>query len=307
MEKLSKKIIEIIGVPSDLGANVRGACMGPAALRTAELSARLQQLGYQIMDQGDIVVPIRDGLTQSDRNNHFLDQIQQICLDLATRIEKALDEQRFPMVLGGDHSIAMGSIAGVSNHFHKQQKKLGLIWCDAHADMNTPTSSPSMNIHGMPLAVALGQGHPQLVGIGGARPKVSAENTVLIGIRTIDKVEKEILRKSGVTYFTMRDIDEMGMYKVMTEALAIAGDRTAGIHLSFDLDGIDPQFAPGVSTPVPGGLNFREAHLVPELLFESGKLVSMDFVELNPFTDVSAKAANFAVDLIESALGKTIV
>lgn len=301
------KTIEIIGAPSDLGANMRGACMGPAAIRIAGLNQKIRDLGYTVIDTGDIPVPVRDSLSDKDASEHYINQIVPICEKLCKRTEEVMDRGHLPIILGGDHSIAIGTIAGASNHFKRKNQKMGLVWVDAHADMNTPTSSPSCNIHGMPVSTVLGNGFPQLVAVGGNRPKVFAENSVLIGLRTIDKVEKEILRKSGVTYFTMRDIDEMGMYKVMNEALQIAGEGTDGIHLSFDLDGVDPQFAPGVSTPVMGGLNFREAHLVPEMLHESGKLTSIEFVELNPLSDVSSKSTEFMINLIESALGKTIV
>lgn len=301
------KTIEILGVPSDLGANMRGACMGPALIRIVGLQQRLADLGYTVIDRGDLTVPIRESLTPKDAQDHFLDPISKLCTDLALRVQHTLDRGHLPIVLGGDHSIAIGTISGVSNHFAAKNQKMGLIWVDAHADMNTFASSPSCNIHGMPLSAVLGNGHEKLTDIGRKGPKVLPRNSVLIGIRTIDATEKEILRKSGVTYFTMRDIDEMGMYKVMNEALSLAGDGTAGIHLSFDLDSIDPQFAPGVSTPVPGGLNFREAHLIPEMLHESGKLASVEFVELNPVADISARSAEFTINLIESALGKTIV
>ncbi len=300
-----QKTIEIIGVPSDLGANLRGANMGPASLRIANLKTKIEQQGYTVTDLGDLHVPIRESLPETVQRNHFLEPIADLCSSLATITEGILDRSHIPLTIGGDHSVAIGSISGVIRHFHKRDEHIGLIWVDAHADVNTPHTSPTGNVHGMPLAVLMGQGHDVLTSI--SPQKLRPENTVLIGIRNIDDEEKRVLRESGIRYFSMRDIDEKGMFAVMREAIAFASKGTAGIHVSFDIDGIDPRYAPGVSTPVSGGLTLREAHLCLEMLSETQKLTSMDFVELNPFTDVGAQSANVTVDFILSALGKSIV
>lgn len=301
------KTVEIIGVPSDLGANIRGACMGPSAIRIARLQPMIQELGYQVIDRGDILVPIRETLGQKDHEEKFLKPILKMCEDLAIKTIEALQRGHIPVVLGGDHSIALGSITGVVKHMQQQKKKLGLVWVDAHADINTHETTPSGNIHGMPLAALLGMGRPELTGIGGFSPKIEANKVALIGVRTIDELEKDNLRKSGIHYFNMRHIDEKGMYHVMQEAIRVVSDGTDGIHVSFDIDGIDPAFAPGVSTPVDGGLNFRECHLVLEMLHETGKICSLEIVELNPATDVGGQSARLAAHLILSALGKAIV
>lgn len=302
-----KKTVEIIGVPTDLGANLRGACMGPAAIRIAGLKAKIEELGHIAIDRGDLSVPIREALEPALETRQYLMPIRDICRSLMTMTKAALDQGRTPLVIGGDHSIGVGTISGVAAHFRAKGQSMGLIWIDAHADVNTPSSSPSGNIHGMPLATILGQGHEELVTLGSDRVRVAPKNVALIGIRMIDMVERELLRASGITYFTMRDIDEKGMTWVMERAIAVASDGTSGIHVSFDLDGVDPVYAPGVSTPVTGGLSFREAHLALEKTFESGKLTSLEFVELNPFTDIRSQTANLCVDLIQSALGKSIV
>lgn len=304
---MATKAVQIIGVPLDLGANMRGANMGPSAIRIADLHQKIGVLGYQVSDLGDIPVPIRDTLPAESHRARFLREIQNVCHDLQQRVYQSLSDDKLPIILGGDHSIALGTISGTSR-FHKERKeKVGLIWVDAHADMNTPASSPSGNVHGMPLSIILGNGHPALVDIGYAGAKVSPENIALIGIRTLDGAEKEICRKSGIRYFTMREIDERGMHTVMKEALAVATKGTSAIHLSFDIDGIDPLYAPGVSTPVTGGLSYREAHLALEMIADTGMLRSMEFVELNPMTDLVHKTAMLTVELIQSALGKSIV
>jgi arginase len=300
-----QRTIEIIGVPSDLGANIRGANMGPASLRIANLKLKVEQQGYSVVDLGDLHVPIRESLPLKVQQEKYLTPIKELCENLATSTEAILDRQHIPLVLGGDHSIAIGSVSGVLRHFEKQNQHVGMVWFDAHADVNTPATSPSGNIHGMPLAVLIGKGHPELTAI--STSKIRPQNCVLIGIRNIDDEEKRILRESGIRYFTMRDIDEKGMFAVMREAIKYASDGTAGIHVSFDIDGIDPRYAPGVSTPVSGGITLREAHLAMEMLSETQKIVSLEFVELNPFTDVGAQSANVTVDLLLSALGKSIV
>ena len=301
------KTVGIVGVPSDLGANIRGANMGPAAIRIAGLKKNIEQIGYKCTDWGDLQIPVRDALPQEIIDQQFLGPITDLCGELEQKTYDLMSKEQIPLTIGGDHSIAIGSVSGVSRFFKEQNQDMGLIWVDAHADINTPDSSESGNIHGMPLATLLNHGHSNLTSIGFPGLKVNPKKVALIGIRTIDAIEKEILRTSGISYYTMRDLDERGMSAVMNEAIEITGNGSAGIHLSFDIDGIDPLYAPGVSTPVTGGLSFREAHLLLEILAESGKLCSMDFVELNPFTDKGPKSAHLTVDLILSALGKSIV
>ena len=299
------RTIEIIGAPSDLGANIRGSNMGPAAIRIANLKTKIEQQGFRVVDLGDLHVPIRESLMPDIQNELYLTPIRDICQRLAEITEGIMDRGNIPITLGGDHSVAIGSISGILRHFEKKQAELGLIWIDAHADVNTPESSPSGNIHGMPLAVLLGKGHPELLSI--SKKKLRPQNTALIGIRNIDNAEKRLLRESGIKFFTMRDIDEKGMFTVMREAIEHASNGTAGIHASFDIDGIDPRYAPGVSTPVSGGLTLREAHLCLEMIYETKKLVGMDLVELNPVADINAQSAHLVVDLILSGLGKSIV
>ncbi len=304
---MQSKSVQVIGVPLDLGANMRGANMGPSAIRIAELHRKIEVLGYTVEDIGDLPVPVRDTLPAAAVQAKFLPQIMSVCDDLQTLVRNALVAGHCPLVLGGDHSIGIGTISGVSRYFRERQQRVGMIWIDAHADINTPSSSPSGNIHGMPLAVVLGQGFPDLVNLGGFAPKVRPENVALIGIRAIDGAEKDLCRKSGVRYFTMREIDERGMAVVMKEAVAVASQGTHGIHLSFDIDGIDPLYAPGVSTAVTGGISYREAHLALEMIADTGLLSSMEFVELNPMTDHVHKTAQLVVELVQSALGKSIV
>jgi len=303
----STKAVEIIGVPLDLGANMRGANMGPSAIRIADLHQKIAVLGYSIVDAGDLEVPVRDTLPDAAKAAKFLPQITRLCQTLERQVHDAMVAGRIPIVIGGDHSVAIGTIAGVSRFHREQGERMGLVWVDAHADINTPPTTPSGNIHGMPLAVALGQGHPELTAIGGNGPKVRPENVALVGIRSIDGDEKDNLRRSGIRYFTMREIDERGMAAVMQDAIQVAAAGTAGIHLSLDMDGIDPLYAPGVSTPVTGGLSYREAHLALEMLADTGLTRSMEFVELNPMTDLDHKTAQLTVELVQSALGKSIV
>jgi arginase len=304
---MSLRAVQVIGVPIDLGANMRGANMGPASIRIADLHQKIAVLGYEVHDAGDLAVPIRDTLGEESQKRKFLSEIARVCEDLQAKVYESLTQNRLPIVLGGDHCIGMGSISGTARYYRERGEKIGLVWIDAHADMNTPESSVSGNIHGMPLSVVLGDGHPELTGIAGFSPKVLPENVALLGIRTLDGGEKEILRKSGIRYFTMREIDERGMATCMREAIAVASRGTAAIHLSLDMDGIDPQHAPGVSTPVTGGLSFREAHLALEMLADTGLLRSMEFVELNPMTDLAHKTALLTTELVQSALGKSIV
>ena len=304
---MMKKIVDIHGVPLDLGANIRGANMGPSAIRIAGLHQALSNLGFESREKGDLFVQQREQISKSDAAKNFLLAISDACNKLADRTEQSLIDDALPISLGGDHAFAIGSISGVSSALKKRNETLGVIWIDAHADLNTPETSPSGNIHGMPLAAVLGYGYDELTNIKFDGQKVKPENVALIGIRSIDDKEREMCRKSGIKYFTMRDIDELGMSKVMEQAINCASSGTAGIHVSFDLDGIEQLYAPGVSTPVTGGLSYREAHLALELVADSKKLISLDLVELNPMTDIDHKTAQLSVELIQSALGKAII
>jgi arginase len=300
-------IIRLIGVPLDLGSGRRGTDMGPSALRIASLTERLQEIGYTVKDTGDIVTKNPEVLKVGDERLKYLNEIARAVAALAETVEKSLDAGEFPLVLGGDHSIAIGTVAGVASHFRKQKKQIGVIWIDAHGDMNTPETSPSGNIHGMPLAVSLGIGHPKLTSVGGEFSKVDPQHTVLVGIRTLDMGEIEHIRQMGVTVFTMRDIDEQGIHRVIEQSIAIASKNTAGIHVSFDADGIDPWVAPGVGTPVHGGLTYREAHYLMESLCDSKKAISMELVETNPILDVQNRTAKIGVELIASFFGQRII
>src|SRR5258706_3870245 len=255
----SKRSIEIIGVPVDLGAGRRGVDMGPSAIRIADLEAQLEGLGQKVPEVGDVDVMIPETQKVGEGKLRYKAPILATCIDLCQKVEQALDKNRLPLVLGGDHSIAIGSVAGSSGHFARQGEQIGLIWFDAHGDANTVETTPSGNIHGMALAVVLGVGDPDLVNVGGRAPKVLPRNTALIGIRDLDPGEREFLKKSGVNVYTMRDLDERGMRDVVDEAVGIASDGTAGSHLSFDLDVVDPEAAPGTRTPAWGGITYREA------------------------------------------------
>jgi arginase len=302
-----KRNIEIIGIPVDLGAGRRGVDMGPSAIRIADLEARLEGLGHKVTDYGDIDVMIPETQKVGAGKLRYKAPILSACDELRKQVERSLGEGRMPLVLGGDHSIAIGSVSGSSNHFARTGETVGLIWLDAHGDSNTPESTPSGNIHGMSLAVLLGLGDPDLVNLGGRAPKVLPTNTVLIGCRDLDAGERQILKKSGVAVYTMRDIDERGMRDVIDEAIGIASDGAAGIHLSFDLDVVDPEDAPGTGTPVWGGITYREAHLAMELLSDRAQIVSMDLVEVNPVLDSQNMTGILAAELAQSALGKRIL
>jgi arginase len=285
--------VDIIGVPMDLGASRRGVDMGPYAVRYAKLNERLSRLGIsEIYDHGNLQVPLREEFGHGDAHAKYYQIIDQVCTDLAKQVEHVVNSNGFPIVLGGDHSIAMGTLAGLKA---ARGSASGLVWVDAHSDINSPDSSPSGNVHGMPLWFALEKGY--------ADPK----RTVQIGLRDVDASEKENLRASGVTAFTMSDVDRMGMTRVMEEAIRIAGAGDGPIHMSFDMDGIDPSEAPGTGTPVKGGLSFREAHLSMEMLCESGLLASIEMVEINPILDTRNQTAALAVGLICSGLGKSIL
>jgi arginase len=299
--------IAIIGAPLDLGQDRRGVDMGPSALRVANLNARIQSLGYEVIDTGNIAVEQAEAWPEGDEHAKYLPQIAAACDDLGMKVHQALSEGRLPLVLGGDHSVAVGSVSGVSKYFRDQGQGVGLIWLDAHADMNTPESSPSGNIHGMPLACLMGMGPAELVDLLGHRPKVAPRNAVIVGLRDVDQLERPHVRESGIRAFTMRDIDERGMRAVMEDAIRMARDGTAGFHLSLDMDFVDPKDAPGVGTPVRGGVTYREAHLAMEMLCDSRSMVSMEVVEVNPVIDEVNRTADLAVELIMSGLGKRIL
>ena len=299
--------IAIIGAPMDLGAGRRGVDMGPSALRVAGLNEKIASLGYEVQDFGNVVVDQPENLPVGPENARYLPQIAHTCSRLMTMVEQSASEGRVPLVLGGDHSVAMGTVAGMSRHFRKRGQKMGLIWIDAHADMNTPQSSPSGNVHGMPLACIVGLGPEELVCLGGYAPTVDPSNVVIIGLRSVDEVERQNVRGTGVHAYTMRDIDERGLRSVMQEAIAQASNGTAAFHLSFDMDVLDPQEAPGVGTPVRGGITYREAHLAMETICDCGAMCSMEVVEVNPVIDEVNRTALLAVELIMSAMGKRIL
>ena len=303
----TQQIVRLVGVPMDLGAGRRGVDMGPSAIRIAGLSQRLRNLGLAVEDDGDVGVPAPETRDPGDRNARYLEPIYHVCNRLRLRVRRSLEQGEVPVVLGGDHSIAIGTVAGVSEHFRGSGQAVGLIWIDAHADMNTPESSPTGNIHGMPLATLLGMGHPRLVEIGGFWPKVKKQNVALIGIRDIDATERDIVVKSGIHAYTMRDVDERGMRAIIQEAIGYATDGTAGFHVSFDLDGMDPRDVPGTGTPVRGGISWREANLLMEMVSDTGRMTSLEITELNPILDVKNQSGEVAVDLILSAFGKSIL
>ncbi len=294
--------IRVIGAPMDLGAGRRGVDIGTSAVRYAGLNDRLSKLGHTVHDIGNIIIPQPESQPSGHPSVKYLEPIVRASEELAAIVSAALREGEFPLVIGGDHAIALGSITGVAS-VHKQ---VGVIWVDAHGDFNTDKTTPSGNIHGMPLAALAGLGNPQLVHLGGWGPKVNKQSIVIVGARALDPGEQELLRANAIHVFTMFDIDQRGISDVMQQALVIAG-RNDGIHLSLDMDALDPKEAPGVGTPVRGGLTYREAHLAMELLANSGKLISMDVVEVNPILDRENATAELAVELVLSALGKKIL
>jgi arginase len=299
--------VRIIGVPMDLGQSRRGVDMGPSALRVAGLQTRIRQLGHQVEDIGNIPVKQPEEQHYGEKRAKYLNEIAETCKGLAAITQRSLEEGMLPVVLGGDHSIAVGSVAGAAAHFAKQGKRIGCIWLDAHGDMNTPETSPSGNVHGMPLASIIGYGAPELVGLAGFKPMVAPRNVAIVGVRDLDARERRIVKESGVHVFTMRDIDERGMREVMAEALRFAGDETDGVAVSLDLDFVDPEDAPGVGTPIRGGVTYREAHLALEMIADSEAMVSMEVVEINPVIDEHNKTATLGVELVLSALGKKIL
>src|SRR5271163_3080622 len=299
--------VRIIGVPMDLGQSRRGVDMGPSALRGAGLQARINQIGVNVEDIGNLEVKQPEEMQVCEKRAKYLQEITETCKDLAITVDKSLGEGFLPLVLGGDHSIAAGVAAGVSSFYRKDKKQIGYLWLDAHGDMNTPESSPSGNVHGMPLASIMGYGPPELTELAGIKPMVEPRNVALVGIRDLDAKERRLVKESGVHIFTMRDIDERGMREVMADALRFASDDTAGISVSLDMDFVDPSDAPGVGTPVRGGVTYREAHLALEMIADSKLLESFELVEINPVIDVHNTTAALGVELVLSGLGKKIL
>ena len=302
-----RRPVRVLGVPMGYGASMAGVDMGPAALRVARLTPRIAQLGYDVEDLGDLQLERPRSTPSPEEKLKYVKEIGAACELLAQKVREMFDTGEFPIVLGGDHSIAIGSIAGASSYFRERGETLGLIWFDAHADMNTPETSPSGNIHGMPLAVVLGYGSSQLTDVGGFAPKLDPRFCAHVGARDIDAGERELIRKLGIRFFTMREIDERGMASCMDEAISIASKASGGYAVTFDVDALDPGDAPGSGTLVRGGLTYREAHLAMEKIAEAGGMRSLEVVEINTALDVNNKTAELGVELILSALGKTIL
>jgi arginase len=300
-------IIHLLGVPMDLGSGRRGVDMGPSAIRIAGVAERLGELGHKVVDEGDIPIKNMEELKVGNERARYLGEITRASKLLGRKVERIMQRGHFPLVLGGDHSIAVGTVSGIAAFCRAQGKKLGLLWIDAHGDINTPETSPSGNIHGMPLAALLGFGPKELTDIGGAGPKLEARNIALVGIRSLDSGEKSRLKETGVQVHTMSDIDRHGADRVMKKALARVTDGTDYVHVSFDLDAVDPTVTPGVGTPVKGGLDYREAHLIMEVIADAGVMTSLEMVEVNPILDQGNTSAAFAVELVQSAFGKKIL
>ena len=299
--------VRIIGVPLDLGQTRRGVDMGPSAIRAAELQKRLRLLDFRVEDAGDLAVAIAETQRFGDRRHRYLGEIAAVCRDAAEKVRLTMAAGRVPLVLGGDHSIAVGTVAGLSHYFSRRPKSFGLIWLDAHADINTPETSPSGNVHGMPLACCVGLGPTDLAGLGGTVPMIDPARVALVGVRSVDENEKANLDRSGVRVFSMRDIDERGMRRVMDDAIEVASGRGGPFHVSLDMDFVDPGEAPGVGTAVRGGASYREAHLAMEMIADAKKMCSLEIVEVNPILDVGNRTGSLAVELALSAFGKRIV
>ncbi|MFQ3582918.1 MAG: arginase [Chloracidobacterium sp.] len=299
----------IVGVPMDLGADRRGVDMGPSVVRIAGLSAKLTELGYTVEDIGNVPVALAEmrRVTDTDARHKYLSEVAKSNEILANHVEAILEQGALPVVLGGDHSIAIGSVAGIAAYYRRRGHRIGIIWIDAHADINTPESSPSGNIHGMPLAVLLGYGPALLTQIGGFAPKVRPEDCAIIGVRQIDDGERQLARQLGLRVYTMRDLDERGMSAVMDEALDLVTRHTIGFHATFDMDFVDPYYAPGVGTPVPGGGTYRESHLAMEKIHDSGNMLSVEMVEINAVLDTHNRTGELGAELLLSALGKKIL
>lgn len=299
--------VGLVTVSMDLGAGRRGVDMGPSAIRIAGLNQELETLGYEVREMVNVTASAPEVSPLEETRTKYVNTIAEVCRQTRTNVETALEDGCVPLVLGGDHSISLGSVAGVAAHYRKQGKPIGLIWVDAHADMNTPESTPSGNIHGMVLSLLLGRGDPRLLDVAGDVPAVQPEHVSIIAARDLDNEERRLVKEAGIRVFSMTELDERGVATCIDEAIARATAGTAGVHISFDLDCIDPQIAPGVGTPVRGGITYREAHLVCEKAARSGRLLSLDMVELNPVLDSENRTARLAVGLIASALGKSIL
>jgi arginase len=306
IDSVTKKRVALLGVPLSYGADMAGVELGPAVMRMAGLKQRIASLGYEVRDLGDIEVEEAGPVEEQDKLKH-LDEISQACGRVFAAVEAALDAGDLPITMGGDHSIAIGSISGVSSYCRRLDQSLGLIWFDAHADMNTPETTPSGNIHGMPLGALLGFGAPALTQIGGFSPKLDPRLCAHVGARDVDAGERELIRELGIRFFTMREIDERGMTACMDEAIAIASRGSAGYAVTFDVDALDPNDAPGSGTLVRGGLTYREAHLAMEKIAEAGGMISLEVVEINTALDINNKTGALGVELILSGLGKTIL
>jgi len=291
----------------DLGSGRRGVDMGPSAIRIAGVAGKLTELGHRVIDEGDVVIKNMEELKVGNERARYLPEIARASTIIARKVERIIGLGHFPLVLGGDHSIAVGTVSGLAAFAQSQGKKLGLLWVDAHGDINTPETSPSGNIHGMPLATLLGFGAGELTSIAGADAKISPTNVALVGIRSLDSGEKKRLKETGVQVHTMSDIDRQGVHQIMKKALARVTDGTDFVHMSLDLDAVDPAVAPGVGTPVKGGLDYREAHLVMETVADAGVMTSLEVVEVNPILDAGNASAEFAVELVQSAFGKKIL
>ena len=300
-------IIHILGVPMDLGSGRRGVDMGPSAIRIAGLAERLTELGHKVVDEGDVGIRNMEALKVGDVHARYLAEIARASRLVCAKVERIVAKDHFPLVLGGDHSISVGTVSAIAGAASREGKKVGLLWVDAHGDINTPETSPSGNIHGMPVAALLGEGPDELISIGGAVPKVDPRNVAMVAIRSLDEGEKLRLKRYGIEVHTMSEVDRIGIDEVMKRALARVGDGTDRVHVSFDLDAVDPTVAPGVGTPVKGGLDYREAHFLMEMLSASGVMTSLEVVEANPILDDRNASAAFAVELVQSAFGKRIL
>ena len=307
MKSIPKENVSIIGFPMDLGADRRGVDMGPSALRIAGLQSKLENLGYKVEDTGDIKIEIMERQKIKNPKLKYLDEIIKTSGKLAEKVEKVLDNGYFPLCLGGDHSMALGTITGISSFCRKKKLKLGVIWIDAHSDMNTDETSPTGNIHGMPLAALLGLGCEELVNFFDFSPKILPQNCALIGIRSVDEAEKINIKKLKMPIFTMNDIDKLGIHRIIAKVLKQFREKVDHIHISFDVDSVDPNVAPGVGTPVPGGLSYREAHLLMEVIAECGCMSSLEIAEVNPILDHKNQSTVFTAELVASSMGQRIL
>jgi arginase len=300
-------VVRLIGFPMDLGAGRRGVDMGPSGLRIAGVADKLRALGYTVLDSGDIEIRAAEVQDIADPKLRYLPEIKHACTILAENVKDSLDNGEFPLVLGGDHSMAIGTIAGIAAHCKEHNKRLGVLWIDAHSDINTPETSPTGNIHGMPLAVSLGLGSPELTSIGGNFTKLNPHQLVLIGLRSIDSGERKLIKQLKIEAHTMADLDKHGVHRIIAKTLAEMRAKVDHLHVSFDLDSVDPMVASGVGTPVPGGLTYREAHLIMEAIAETGFMSSLEVAEVNPILDTRNQSAEIAADLIASSMGQRIL